>query len=48
VVLKYWRKPLSILPRTRIRFVLAFLIGLAQICGWVALFYYWFARMKTA
>lgn len=48
LVVRHWRKPLSILPRTRIRFVLAGLIALAQICGWAALFYSLFARAKGA
>ena len=38
VALKYWKKPGSILPRTRFRFVLAILIALAQLGGWTALF----------
>jgi hypothetical protein len=48
VVIKYWRKPLSILPRTRIRFVIAGLFALAQICGWIALIYLIFAKARTA
>jgi hypothetical protein len=46
VVLRYWRRPLSILPRTRIRFVLAFLIALGQLGGWALLIYFLFARAK--
>ena len=48
VVFRYWRRPLSILPRTRIRFVFAALIALAEIGGWIALFYYIFARARLA
>ena len=48
VVVRYWRRPLSILPRTRVRFVIAALTALAQICGWIALFYFVFARIRTA
>jgi len=40
LVVRYWRRPLSVLPRTRIRFVLAFLIAFAQVCGWLFLFYF--------
>lgn len=47
VVVRYWRQPLSILPRTRIRFVLAAVIALAQICGWALLFYFVVAQMRT-
>lgn len=44
LVVRHWRQPLSILPRSKIRFVLAFLLALAQICGWLALFYFLWAR----
>jgi hypothetical protein len=37
IAIRYWKRPGSILPRTRFRFVLAILIALAQIVGWVAL-----------
>lgn len=48
VVLRYWRRPLSILPRTRVRFVFAFLIALGQLCGWALLVYFIFARSRSA
>ena len=48
LVVRHWRGPLSILPRSRIRFVLAFLIALAQICGWILLFYFLFAGTTKA
>jgi hypothetical protein len=48
VVIRYWRRPLSILPRTRIRFVFAFLVALAQLCGWALLVYFLFARARSA
>jgi hypothetical protein len=34
LAIRYWRRPGSILPRRRIRFVLAILIALGQIVGW--------------
>lgn len=37
IAIRYWKRPGSILPRTRFRFVLAILIALAQIVGWAAL-----------
>lgn len=43
---RYWREPQSILPRTKIRFVLAALIALAQICGWSLLFYFLIAGVR--
>jgi hypothetical protein len=36
-VIRYWKQPQSLLPRTRIRFVLAALLALAQLVGWVVL-----------
>lgn len=33
----YWRRPTSLIPRTRIRFVLAILLASAEIVGWYAL-----------
>jgi hypothetical protein len=38
--LRYWRAPSSILPRTRIRFVIAMTLALIQIIAWVWLFLY--------
>lgn len=37
IAIRYWRRPGSILPRSRFRFVLAIIISLAQIVGWLAL-----------
>ncbi|MCP4746705.1 MAG: hypothetical protein GY874_11290 [Desulfobacteraceae bacterium] len=34
VCLRYWRTPLSVIPRTRIRFVAAFLFSMGQIVIW--------------
>lgn len=39
-LIKYWRTPCSILPRTRIRFVVGGLLATAQIVGWILLFVY--------
>lgn len=39
IVLFYWRKgPTSLIKRTRIRYVFAFLLALAQIAGWTFFF----------
>lgn len=35
--IRHWRSPGSLVPRSRVRFVLAILIALAQLGGWVAL-----------
>lgn len=37
IALRSWKRPGSILPRSRFRFVLAMAIALAQIAGWTAL-----------
>lgn len=34
IVVRYWKAPPSLLPRTRVRFVLAALIAVLQIGGW--------------
>jgi hypothetical protein len=34
---RYWNAPSSIIPRTKIRFILAVLLSLSQIVGWIAL-----------
>ncbi len=34
VIVRYWKTPSSLLPRTRVRFVLAGLIALVQMGGW--------------
>jgi hypothetical protein len=39
ITIRYWRTPLSIFPRTKIRFVLAFLFAGAQVFGWCYLAY---------
>ncbi len=36
VVLRYWKAPASILPRTRFRSILALLVACGQLVGWVA------------
>ena len=35
MVLYYWKKPGSLIPRTRIRFILAFVFALLEIAAWV-------------
>lgn len=34
IVVRYWKAPSSLLPRTRVRFVLAALVALLQVGGW--------------
>jgi hypothetical protein len=38
MVIRYWRAPGSIIPRSKIRFVLAFGIACLQIVGWLLIF----------
>jgi hypothetical protein len=37
VVIRCWKRPSSVIPRTKIRFVLALLVAGLQIFGWIAL-----------
>ena len=46
LVIKYWNRPLSVLPRTRVRLIFALLIALAQVFGWILLGYYAFASIR--
>lgn len=34
MVFRYWKKPLSIVPRTKIRYIAAFFIAVVQIVAW--------------
>jgi len=36
-ILRHWKSPSSVLPRTKVRFVLAFLFAVLQITGWILL-----------
>ncbi len=38
VAIRHWKSPLSIIPRTKLRFVLAILISGIQVTGWLFLF----------
>ena len=38
LTVRHWKSPSSIIPRTKIRFVLAFIIAGLQIAGWVVFF----------
>jgi hypothetical protein len=37
VTLRYWGTPGSVVPRSKYRFVLAFLLAVAQLVAWVVL-----------
>jgi hypothetical protein len=41
-----WKRPLSLVRRTRWRFVVASLIGLAQTVGWLWLIAYWWQAFR--
>ena len=50
LTVRHWNSPSSIIPRTKIRFVLAFLIASLQIAGWVLVFFnlfLWHLRIIT-
>jgi hypothetical protein len=38
IALRYWKTPLSILPRTKLRYILAMTLSCLQIVGWVIFF----------
>ena len=38
LTMRYWRAPSSLIPRTKVRFILAFCIAGCQIAGWVMFF----------
>jgi hypothetical protein len=38
LIVRHWKTPSSIIPRTRIRFVLAFILAGFQIAGWILVF----------
>ena len=35
----FWRKPSSIIPRTKIRFIIAIIVSLLQLTGWFMVFF---------
>jgi hypothetical protein len=41
VAIYFWKAPGSIIPRTRVRMILALTLGGLQTLGWCALFYKW-------
>ena len=38
LTVRHWKSPSSIIPRTKIRFILAFMIAGVQIAGWILFF----------
>lgn len=42
LTIRHWNSPSSIIPRTKIRFVMAFIIAGLQIAGWLFIFSNWF------
>jgi hypothetical protein len=47
LAVRYWRKPTGLLRRSKWRMVVAFLVGLAQVVGWVWLFTYILSQPRT-
>ncbi len=45
LAIRFWRRPMSLVPRSKIRFVLALIAGLAMIVGWIAILYMGVADM---
>lgn len=48
VVFRFWRRPLSVLPRTRVRFVIAFLLAVGEIIGWGTLAFFGIRTLLTS
>jgi len=44
LAIRYWNSPMSLVRRTKIRFVLAMVISSLQILGWSTWFIYWVSR----
>jgi hypothetical protein len=40
VVIRHWKTPLSIVRRTKVRFVIAAIVALLQIVGWIAIIFF--------
>ncbi len=40
LAIRYWKAPSSIIPRTRVRFVIAIIVGLLQMGGWSLFIYF--------
>jgi hypothetical protein len=48
MVIRYWRAPLSILPRTRIRYHIAFTLAVIEIIAWIWLIaFFWSRRISV-
>lgn len=47
LTVRHWRTPPGIFPRTKIRFVIAFLLAGAQVVGWAYLAYKLFTNLGT-
>jgi hypothetical protein len=45
IAIRHWKTPLSIIPRTKIRFIIAMVLSGIQITGWVFLFVKLLAKM---
>ena len=47
LAIRHWKRPLSVVRRTRWRFVAAILLGLAQISGWAFGIAWFVSRLRT-
>jgi len=46
MAIRYWKAPLSIVHRTKARFVVAIILASLQILGWILFIYFLFAKAK--
>jgi hypothetical protein len=47
IAVRYWNAPLSLVRRTKIRYVIAMAFGAVEMTGWGILFYLFFARLNV-
>ncbi len=48
MVVRHWKTPGSIIPRTKVRFVIAAIFAIAQIVGWCLLAYFLISNLGTS
>ena len=44
IAIRHWNAPLSVIPRTKVRFLIAIVIASLEIAGWIAIIAYLVSR----
>jgi hypothetical protein len=47
LVIRFWNRRSKILPGSRLVYIVAGLLAIAEICGWLFLFYFIFSQAMT-